>query len=263
MAIAVAFLPRQRLFPSVAALVVVAVSVSPLAVSLNDSLASGLQATTDEAAVKAKHRLCIAINRGTEVSGLKETFFAFYDGTMVSARQMHPNQFRPGRVGPLPPFKVQQVTGPKEMLASIDSKFFKLSGIETDDVADDQVLRLDTFFVVGETETYDTVIGGTNTVFVLRPAGKESMGDVKATHVFPWYDRRDNVVIVGEFLGIEGANAIFHADGGETTVPLGKFTRGDRELMRILADRYPQKTPPQEGSASPPQKPAPKPVGLD
>jgi len=154
------------------------------------------------------------------------------------------------------------------MLVSTGSGMLKLRDVSTADVADDQSLRLEGFFLVRETETYATVLGGSNTVYVLVPAG-DKIDPINATRVYPWYNRKNEVVVTGEFQRIEGANAIFLVDGGDSAVPLTKFTRGDRDLMRMLMDRYPQ-APPQKDPEAEPKKeteetsPAtPQPAGID
>lgn len=204
--------------------------------------------------------LCIALNQGAESSQLRDRFFEFYEGKIVSAERLHPESFETGQIGPLPPFKVVQVLGPNQMLVSIDSGVFKLNDVATADVANRQTIRLNGFFLVQQTETYETVAGGTNTVYILEPA-KGKMPEVKPCRVYPWYNRKDEVVVVGEFTGINGPNAVFVVNGQESSVPLIKFTRGDRDLMRILEDRYPKD--PGEQQAKEPEVPVRRAVGLD
>ncbi|MFM7138174.1 MAG: hypothetical protein ACKO1M_14070 [Planctomycetota bacterium] len=234
---------------------------------LTDTLrGSDLQASTDSAAADAKRDLCIALNRSQDTSKLAEKFFEFYEGKIVSATQLHPDTFETGQIGPLPRFRVAQVLGPNETLASIGSMMFKLKNFSTADVADDQSLLLPSFFLVRGTETYDTVAGSTNTVYVLEPA-KGNLPAVKPTRVYPWYNRRDEVVVTGEFTIIRGSKAVFLVDGQHVSVPLTKFTPGDRDLMRIIMDRYPQAQAPDKATEPPPEKspdkPAPLPVGID
>jgi hypothetical protein len=228
--------------------------------------ASDLQRSTDSAAIESKRSLCVALNRGTASPELKQLFFAFYEGKIVSASRLHPDTMSIGQIGPLNAFKVLQVLGPNELLASIDARVFKMRGVSTADMADQQIVRLADFFVVGNTETYDTVGGSTNTVYVLEPA-EGRMPKVLPTRVYPWYNRNDEVVVSGEFKGIEGPNAVFSVEGHETRVQLTKFTRGDRGLMRILMDRYPREEPvekPAEKPAgTPPKRPPAQPVGID
>lgn len=228
--------------------------------------ASDLQASTDRAAADAKRDLCIALNRDQESSQLTEKFFEFYEGKIVSARQLHPDTFQTGQIGPLPRFRVTQVLGPNETLAAVGSKMFKLKEFSTADVADDQTLLLKTFFVVRGTETYDTVAGSTNTVYILEPE-KGKLPAVKPTRVYPWYNRKDEVVVTGEFTIVRGSKAVFLVGGQEVSVPLTKFTPGDRDLMRMIMDRYPPTKSPDKAHEMPPQKapekPAPQPVGID
>jgi len=236
--------------------------VSPLSVSTDAAMAADLQSSTDSAAVEAKKNLCIALNRGGSIAELKEKFFEFYDGKIVSARYMRPETFRIGQVGPVSTFKVVQVVGPNEMLASIDGKMFKIKGVSTADMADDQLIRLTDFFSVRTTETYNTVAGSTNTVYVLEPA-RGKMPEVKPSRVYPWFNKKDEVVITGEFKTINGPNAVFIVDGQESKVPLTKFTRGDRDVMRVILDRYPQEKPEDKPQDKATEKPRPQPVGID
>lgn len=223
-------------------------------------LASDLQNSTNRAALAAKKELCIALNQESESSQLRARFFEFYEGQTVSAERLHPESFETGQIGPLPPFRVVQVLGPKQMLVSIDSRVFKLNDVATADVADRQTIRLNDFFLVRQTETYETVAAGTNTVYILEPA-KGEMPAVKPCRVYPWYNRKNEVVVVGEFKAINGPNAVFAVNGQESSIPLIRFTRGDRDLMRILEDRYSK----DEGEPRPkePETAARRPVGLD
>jgi hypothetical protein len=238
----------------------------PLSPLTATSRASDLQASTDSAAANAKRDLCIALNRGQDSSQFTEKFFEFYEGKIVSARQLHPDTFQTGQIGPLPRFRVAQVLGPNETLASINSMMFKLKEFSTNDVADDQTLLLKTFFVVRGTETYETVAGSTNTVYVLEPA-KGKLPAVKPTRVYPWYNRKDEIVVTGEFTTVQASKAVFLVDGREVSVPLTKFTPGDRDLMRMIMDRYPPTKSPDKADEAPPQKApekaAPQPVGID
>jgi hypothetical protein len=228
--------------------------------SAEPCLASDLQKSTDRAAVAAKKRLCISLNQGAESSQLRDRFFEFYEGQIVSAERLHPENFQTGQIGPLPPFKVLQVLGPNQMLTSIDSGIFKLNDVATADVANRQTIRLDDFFIVRETETYETVAGSTNTVYILEPA-KGEIPAVKPSRVYPWYNRKDEVVVVGEFRSINGPNAVFVVNGQESSIPLTKFTRGDRDLMRILEDRYSKED--RDPQAKQPEAADPRPIGLD
>ena len=233
-----------------------------LIVSTAIALGADLQSSTDSAAIEAKRNLCIALNRGTAASELKENFLAFYEGKVVSAKRLQPETFRIGQIGPLPAFNVVQVLGPNEMLVSITGKLFKMREVSTADMADDQSVRMTDFFTVRGTETYNTVAGSTNTVYVLELA-RGKMPAVMPTRVYPWYNRNDEVVITGELKAIEGPKAVFLVDGQESSVPLTKFTRGDREVMRLLMDRYPQEKPQEKPKETSVEKPPLRPVGRE
>jgi hypothetical protein len=235
---------------------------SSLSVSTDTAMATDLQSSTDSAAIEAKRNLCIALNRGGATSELKEDFLEFYEGKVVSAKRLQPETFRIGQVGPLPAFKVVQVLGPNEMLASINGKPFKLKDVSTADLADDQSLRMTDFFLVRTTETYNTVAGSTNTVYVLELA-RGKMPKVTPSRVYPWYNKKDEVVITGEFKTIDGPNAVFLVNGQESKVPLTKFTRGDRDVMRVIMNRYPQEKPQEKSQDKETEKPPPQPVGID
>lgn len=257
------YAPRNVTSP--AGLMVAFLFISSLFVYGDGTHASDLQTSTDRAALIAKSALCIALNRGGDSSGLKEKFFAFYEGKVVSAGTLHPETFSIGQIGPLPAFKVMQVLGPNEMLASIGSSVFKLCDVSTADMADGQTIRPTDFFLVRTTDTYDTVAGATNTVYVLEFA-RDRMPEVKPTRVYPWYNRKDEVVITGEFKAIDGPDAVFLVKGEESSVRLTKFTPGDRALMRILMDKYPPDKPdkPKEKTPSKPIERSPAlPVGID
>ena len=107
----------------------------------------------------------------------------------------------------------------------------------TQNVVDDQTLQENTYYCTG-TRTYDTVLGGTNTIFVLRPYKKGDIGDIKATHNLPWYDRKGEHVGTGEFVGFTKANAsskaIFLQDGVRGEIPLSFFNWGDRSFMNLV-----------------------------
>jgi hypothetical protein len=128
--------------------------------------------------------------------------------------------------------------------------------VPTQDVADGQNVQLRDWFYVRETETYATVAGGTKTVYVLEPCSKEKHSDVKASRVFPWYNTKDEVVVTGEFKRIEGSKAIFSVNGHESEYALTKFTRGDRKVLKMLAERYPSASATPQTDEKQPEKPA-------
>ena len=254
-----------RLATPSAGLMVALLCVSPLSVYKDAAQASDLQTSTERAALNAKKDLCIALNRdksSPELKQLKQTFFDFYEGKLVSAGRLNPKTFSIGRIGPLPSFEVIQVLGPNEMLASIDSSVFKLRGVSTADVADGQSIRRTDFFSVRTTETYDTVAGATKTVYVLE-LSKGRMPEVKPTRVYEWYNTKDEVVITGEFKTINGPKAVFLVNGQELSERLMKFTPGDRALMRLLMEQYPQDTPEEKQPKKPAEKSPASPVGID
>jgi hypothetical protein len=221
---------------------------------------SDLQKSTNRAAVAAKKELCIALNKGRDNSQLRDKFLAFYEGKIVSAETLHPETFETGQIGALPSFRVVQVLGPDQMLVSIDSGIFKLTDVATTDVADRQTIRAADFFLVRETETYETVAGGTNTVYILEPV-KGKMAAVEPCRTYPWYNPKGEVVVDGEFNGITGPNAVFSVNGQQSIFPLNKFTRGDRALMRILKDRYFKGQGEPQGTQ--PEAMPPRPIGID
>lgn len=230
-------------------------------IAFNPSLASEVQQATNRAAIEAKRELCVALNNrkqngggdDEELSRLKNNFFAFYEGTRVAANSLSPARFRIGQIGPLPSFRVMQVLGPNRMLATIGSHIFIVKDVNTGDVANGQDIALRSFFYVLGTDTYNTVGGSTNTVYVLEPAGNRING-TNASRVYPWYNRTNEVVVTGEFREINGSKAVFLVNGHETSFSLTKFTAGDRELMRVLADRYPAEKPAEKPTEKPPEK---------
>lgn len=216
---------------------------------------SDLQESTNEAAVKAKRDLCIAINRELDQSDLAENFFAFYEGKRVAARYLNPATFSIGQVGPLPRFEVRQVQGPNKMLVAIGSGMFFLDKVPTANVADDQNLQLRDWFYVRETETYVTVAGGTKTVYVLEPSSRDRHSGVKASRIFPWYNKKDEVVVRAEFIRLEEKKAVFLVDGHESSYTLTKFTPGDQKVMKMLAERFPPAPVVPKPDDKPPEKP--------
>jgi hypothetical protein len=215
--------------------------------------ASDPQRSTDEAAIDAKKELCIALNRGQTATPLKEKFFEFYEGKRVVAQRLGPDTFRVGQVGLLSNVRVVQVQGPNKMLVSMGDGIFLLDNVATADVADGQNVSPQSWFYVRETETYETVAGGTKTVYVLTPCPNEKKPRVSPTRVYPWYDKKDEVVVTGEFKKLDGSKAIFSVNGQERAHALSKFTSGDRALLRLLGERYPP-DPAQENRS---EKPSP------
>lgn len=201
--------------------------------------ASDPQRSTDAAAIDAKRELCIALNRGQTTTPLKEKFFEFYDGKRVVAQRLAPATFRVGQVGLLSHVRVEQVQGPDKMLVSMDGGIFLLENVATADVADGQNVTPTSWFYVRETETYETVAGGTKTVYVLTPCPNEKKPRISPTRIYPWYDKKDEVVVTGEFKKIEDGKAVFSVNGQHRAFALSKFTAGDRALLRLLGERYP------------------------
>ena len=202
-------------------------------------LGADLQAATNEAAIEAKQSLCMALNQRRDTARLERQFFEFYEGQRIAGPRLHPRTFRIGEIGPIPAFDVVQVVGPDKMLVSVGSGMFFLENVRTADVADGQSISPTDWYQVGGTETYDTVAGSTKTVYVLKPCPEGKLPKVAATRVFPWYDKKDDVVVIGEFKAIDASRAVFLVNGTEERHALSKFTPGDRELLRMLSKRYP------------------------
>jgi hypothetical protein len=214
------------------------------------AVAEDMQSTTDMAAVKAKAALCMALHElhrsrpsrskseiESEIPDLKKLFFEFYEGQRVAADSLYPNTFRTGQVGPLPTFEIVQVVGENEMHAMIGSGRFIIRGVSTADFADGQTCRSSRFWHVCGTESYETVSGGSKKVYVLQLA-ENQMLKVQPTRSYPWYDTKNKVLVVGELKAIDGSKVVFLSAGEEKTFPLSKFAAGDRDLLRVLWDRY-------------------------
>lgn len=206
-------------------------------------MGSDVQRATHESAVEAKTALCMALNRKQETGPLTQQFFDFYDGKTIAAPRLNPQTFRTGQIGPIREFEVRQVTEPNKMLVSIAGGICFLEGVSTADIADGQSISPSGWFRVCQTETYTTVAGGTKTVYVLKPCPNTDLPKVTAPRVFPWYDKKDNIVVTGEFKRIEGAKAVFAVNGVDEAHALSKFTPGDRDLLRMIWRRYPPDEP--------------------
>ena len=213
------------------------------------AMGSDVQRSTDESAVEAKKALCMALNQKQDTSRLATLFFDFYEGKTISSRYLNPQTFRTGQLGPISSFEVVQVVSPDRMLARIDGGMFFVEGVPTVDIADDQDISPKQWFQVCETETYTTVANFAKTVYVLRPCPDSKLPKITATRTYPWYDKKDNVVLTGEFKRIEGSKAVFAVDGVEETHALSKFTQGDRDVLRMIWKRY----PPDEPASTAPQ----------
>lgn len=213
------------------------------------AMGSDVQRATDESAVEAKTALCMALNRKQETGPLTQKFFDFYEGKTIAAPRLNPETFRTGQIGPIKNFRVLQVTERNKMLASANGGIFFLEDVSTADIADGQSVSPSGWFRVCQTETYTTVAGGTKTVYVLKPCPNTDLPKVTATRAYPWYDKKDNVVVTGEFKRIEGAKAVFVVNGVEEAHALSKFTQGDRDLLRMIWKRY----SPDEPASSVPQ----------
>lgn len=213
------------------------------------SMASDLQSATDEAAVEAKSKLCIALYELERAAStrmkaeiraalpdLEKKFFDFHDGKVKAARFLNPAVFSRGQIGPLPAYEVQQIVSRNEFHAMIGRHRFIMRGISTDDMAVGQSFNSKVWWRVTGTETYDTVAGATNTVFILEPAG-DSVPKVEASRQYPWYGTRNEVVVTGEFKRIDGPNVFFRVGDREESIALSKFAKGDRALIRLLSAR--------------------------
>lgn len=217
--------------------------VAWVAITLPVAMGSDVQRSTDESAVKAKKALCMALNQKQDTGQLATRFFDFYEGKTISSRYLDPRTFRTGQIGPISSFKVVQVVTRDRMLAKIDGGMFFVEGVSTADIADDQDISPKQWFQVCETETYTTVANFAKTVYVLRPCPDSQLPKVTATRAYPWYDKKDNVVVTGELKRIEGAKAVFVVNGVEEAHALSKFTQGDRDLLRMIWKRYPPEEP--------------------
>lgn len=207
------------------------------------AMGSDVQRATNESAVEAKTALCMALNRKQETGQLTKQFFDFYEGKTIVAPRLSPQTFRTGQIGPIPDFEVRQVTERNKMLVSINGGICFLEDASTADIADGQSVTPSGWFRVCQTETYTTVAGSTKTVYILKPCPDTELPKVTVPRAFPWYDKKDNIVVTGEFKRIEGAKAVFAVNGVEEAHGLSKFTQGDRDLLRMIWKRYPPDEP--------------------
>jgi hypothetical protein len=97
---------------------------------------------------------------------------------------LSPRLFQLGQIGIFEPYdctvRVNQVIGEREMIvinvmgngklmSERLSKTFLIRGMPTKDVGDGSLLHLTQFFAITDTYHYETITGGTNTIFVLEP----------------------------------------------------------------------------------------------
>lgn len=208
-----------------------------------------LQASTDKAAVEIKSKLCQSLyslhkirSRNEKakveeaVKGLQESFLQFYEGRGLVADHLDPATLSVGQIGPLPTFEVAQVIKANEVHGMVGVHRFILRGISTADMANNQKFKLDGYWEVKNTETYETVSGGSNTIFVLVPLGSQTP-KMQPSRIYPWYDIHNKVFLTGEFKRIDDDKAIFAVDGGEKNVPMSKIAYGDRDLIQWISER--------------------------
>ncbi len=197
-----------------------------------------LKKTACELLYKLKNTSRIAEKKQiqSQVDSVQDDFFELYDGKTFYFGSLSIPNLRVGDAGVLGTVSVTQIVNANEVHVYKSRQRLILER-PTQNVVDDQTLQESTYYCTG-TRTYDTVLGGTNTVFVLRPYQKGDVGKIKATHDLPWYDRKGEHVGTGEFVGFIKANssskAIFLQDGVRGEVPLSYFNWGDRSFMDMV-----------------------------
>lgn len=172
----------------------------------------------------------------SQVDSVQDDFFELYDGKTFYFGSLSIPNLRVGDAGVLGTVSVSQIVNANEVHVYKSGQRLILER-PTQNIVDDQVLQESTYCCTG-TRTYKTVLGGKNTVFVLRPYKKGDIGNIKATHNLPWYDRKGEHVGTGEFVGFIKANskskAIFLENGVRGEVPLSYFNWGDRGFMDLV-----------------------------
>lgn len=170
------------------------------------------------------------------MDSIQADFFKLYDGKTFYFGSLSIPNLRVGDAGVLGTVSVSQIVNANEVHVYKSRQRLILER-PTQNVVDDQTLQENTYYCTG-TRTYDTVLGGTNTVFVLRPYKKWDIGNIKATHNLPWYDRKGEHVGTGEFDGFTKANAsskvVLLQDGVRGEVPLSFVNWGDRSFMDLV-----------------------------
>lgn len=104
----------------------------------------------------------------------KKAFGEARDGmTLYSLTPMMPWTPKVGSLGTIGGVRVLQIVGKDQMLGERrildDRQTYWIKGIDTSNMADDQVVPLRAMFVCVGNKTYETVSGGTNTVMVVEP----------------------------------------------------------------------------------------------
>ena len=172
----------------------------------------------------------------SQVDSIQADFFKLYDGKTFYFGSLSIPNLRVGDAGVLGTVSVSQIVNANEVHVYKSRQRLILER-PTQNVVGDQTLQENTYYCTG-TRTYDTVLGGTNTIFVLRPYKKGDIENIKATHNLPWYDRKGEHVGTGEFVGFIKANsiskAIFLENGVRGEVPLSYFNWGDRGFMDLV-----------------------------
>ena len=106
----------------------------------------------------------------SQVDSVQDDFFELYDGKTFYFGSLSIPHLRVGDAGVLGTVSVSQIVNANEVHVYKSRQRLILER-PTQNVVDDQTLQENTYYCTG-TRTYDTVLGGTNTVFVLRPYKK-------------------------------------------------------------------------------------------
>lgn len=179
----------------------------------------------------------IKSNRGAMKSmleGKKKAFLDEYQNGAMNITIMNVRLFEKGAIGLVPIITIVQIIDEHKMLARVENVYFMVNGFNTNGLVNGEKIQLNAPQEVMGTETYNTVGGGSNTVWSISLADKTKWRS-SISHSLKWYDNKNRVLVVGEFLKIETGYAVFKTDQGEEKFRISRMNAGDREIIQWLS----------------------------
>jgi hypothetical protein len=142
----------------------------------------------------------------------------------------------------LVPVRINQVTGPNSVLVRSASRSYLLE-VDTTGLVDNEFHSFVAIFVVEGTTTYQTVAGGTNTVFKLRALKDEELKSAVAyasehklkqpRDIQTWKDLQGKLLVEGEFVSRDKQKVVVSdKDGKQVDLEYNKLSRENRIWLK-------------------------------
>ena len=152
---------------------------------------------------------------------------------------LDPDTFAKGQTGKVSywNFKVAEIIDGTNMILVLGSKHrIWVEGYPTSDLVDGQAVRIVDYVEIFGTKAYETVVGGKNTVWVVKPLPKEETAKRIAEDLeFRVWTAKNKNKVNGKFVELKNSKVtIEQRNGKKISFPASSLIDSDRELATKL-----------------------------